>query len=134
MAVETITISFNHGFRGTLKTEKQDVLVGSHETGISPYNMLFGALGSCLYATFLEIARKKQLTYTNVDVIVSGTKREEIPTTLNYVKVEMVVYNPSDTTGLEKTAKLAAKYCSIYETLSKVATMETIIRFEKEDV
>lgn len=132
MAVETITIAYNHGFRGTLKTEKQDVLVGSHETGISPYNMLFGALGSCLYATFLEISRKKQLKYTNCDVIVSGTKREEIPTTLNYVKVELVIHNPSDELGLEKSAKLATKYCSIYETLSKVAQMETVVRFERD--
>lgn len=133
MAVETITIAFNHGFRGTLKTEKQDVLVGSHETGITPYNMMFGALGSCLYATFLEIARKKQLKYTKCDVIVSGTKREEVPTTLNYVKVELVVHNPSEELGLEKSAKLAAKYCSIYETLSKVANMETVVRFVKDE-
>jgi putative redox protein len=97
---------------------------------MKPYHLLFGAVASCFYATFISVANKMRLSFSNVEIEVNGHKRDETPATLDYVKIEMVVYSGSDEEKLRKAAELGAKYCSIHETISKVAQIDLVVTFE----
>ncbi len=132
MAVDNILLEFNPTFQGTLTSPSGSIALGDRENGLQPYHLLFGALGSCFYATFLSIAIKKKLTFSRATLVVSGNKRTEIPTTLENTKIELVVYNPSDEAQLIKSAELGAKYCSIHETISKVSKMDLVVEFRTE--
>lgn len=59
-------------------------------------------------------------------------KRTEVPTTLETGLIKLIVKNPSNEEQFEKSAKLASKYCSIYETVSKVADLSLEVEFVKE--
>jgi putative redox protein len=60
----------------------------------------------------------------------NGTKRDETPATLDYVKIDMVIYNGNDEEKLKKAAELGAKYCSIHETDSKVSKVDLVVTFK----
>lgn len=122
---------FTSGFHGELITPKATAKVGSKENELAPYDMLFGALASCLYATFIEIAVKKRIHFDAAHITVDGKKRETIPTTLEWVNVVITITNADAGAekGLEQAARLAAEYCSIYQTLSHVAEMKCEIDF-----
>ena len=49
------TIRFENGFNGELLLDEGSVKIGRTPGGAAPYDMLYGALASCLYATFLGI-------------------------------------------------------------------------------
>lgn len=71
-----------------------------------------------------------RLSFTDVDIEVSGNKRDETPATLDHVTIKMVIYNGNDQAKLTKAAELGAQYCSIHETISKVANIELVVTFE----
>lgn len=132
MKTDSIKLEFNEGFKGTLTSPTSTISVGKTDNGIQPYHMLYGALGSCFYATFLSVAEKMRLEFSRSEIEISGSKRESYPTTLDHVKVELTIYNPSHEEKLTKAAQNGAKYCSIYETLSQVAEMELVVLFKEE--
>ena len=55
------TIRFENGFNGELLLDEGSVKIGRTPGGAAPYDMLYGALASCLYATFLGILEKKRI-------------------------------------------------------------------------
>lgn len=132
MKADTVKLVFNNEFVGEMTSPTGTIKLGSQENGMAPYHLLFGSIASCFYATFLSIATKMRLSFTDVSIEVSGNKRDETPATLDYVKIDMVIYNGSDETKLHKAAELGAKYCSIHETVSKVAQIELVISFENK--
>jgi putative redox protein len=132
MKADTVTLKFDKDFVGEMTSPTGTIKLGSQENGMKPYHLLFGAVASCFYATFISVANKMRLTFTDVDIEVNGNKRDETPATLDYVKIEMVVYNGSDETKLIKAAELGAKYCSIHETISKVAKIDLITTFKNK--
>lgn len=129
MAKKEVALEFSNEFLGTLKAPRGTAAIGVEEGTLEPYDLLFGALGSCLYATFLEIARKKRIGFEKAEMQVSGTKREEIPTTLKEVHVSMTVHGAEKEKGLVQAMQLATEYCSIYTTISKVAEMTYTLNF-----
>jgi len=129
MAVQKIEVKFSDGFRGELVTSKTTAAVGTGENALAPYDMLLGALATCLYSTFLDVIEKKRISIDSSNVIVTGKKRKDIPTTLEWVKVIIEVKNTSNEKGVLKAAELAKKYCSVYETVSKVAGMTLEVKF-----
>lgn len=129
MAIQKNNIKFTNEFNGELITERGNVKIGSGNGEVYPYDMLFGALASCLYATFLDVAKKKHIEYKSVDIEVTGEKRTETPTTLKWVNVKMIIKDAQKEAGLIKSAELAAKYCSIYQTIALVADMNLEIEF-----
>ncbi len=131
MKTDTIQLNFKQGFIGEMISPTSHVAIGDQDNGAQPYHLLYGALGSCFYATFLSVSQKMRLTFDHSTLEISGTKRETLPTTLDYVKIEMVVYGANDEEKMLKAAQLGAKHCSIHETISKVATMDLVVRFEK---
>jgi putative redox protein len=132
MKADTITLTFDNRFDGEMVSPTGTVPLGSREQGVASYHLLFGALASCFYATFLSVADKMRLVFTDASIEVSGDKRDEVPATLEHVTIKMVVRNGSDETKLKKAAELGAKYCSIHETVSKVAKIDLDVSFENE--
>lgn len=128
-------IQFKNTFEGTLKASRVDVNIGMKEGEASPYELLFGALASCLYATFLEVLDKKKLSFESCTINVTGDKRKIVPTTLEWVKVEFRMTGAKDLETKEKaftkSAELATKYCSIFQTLAQVAEMDHSITFNQ---
>ena len=128
-----VNMEFDYAFKGILKAKRGTVDIGIEEGTIEPYDMVFGALGSCLYSTFLDIAVKKKIVYEGVRMKVSGEKRTEVPTTLKTVNVEVTVINPEKEKGLDQAMRLATEYCSVYQTLAHVAEMSYSLNFEYTD-
>ncbi|QUI24388.1 OsmC family protein [Vallitalea pronyensis] len=130
MAEKSIHVQFKDGFKGELIAPNDKVNIGVEKGTLAPYDMLFGGLASCMYATFLEIAEKKRIHFDSADIEVTGEKRTEIPTTLKWVNVKVTIKNAEKEKGLIKAMEIAANYCSIYQTISKVAEMSWDIEFE----
>lgn len=130
MKADTVKLKFDSNYIGELSSPTGTIKLGSQENGMKPYHLLFGALASCFYATFLSVAEKMRVSFTDVDIEVSGNKRDETPATLDQVTIKMVVYNGTDFTKLKRAADLGAQYCSIHETISKVAHMDLSVTFE----
>jgi len=130
MKADNVKLSFDKNFVGEMTSPTGTIKLGSQENGMKPYHLLFGAIASCFYATFLSVASKMRLEFSDVEIEVSGNKRDETPATLDHVTIAMVIYNGNDEAKLRKAADLGAKYCSIHETVSKVAQIDLVITFE----
>ncbi len=131
MALDNIKLTMDSNYVGELESPTAKIKMGDQDNGMMPYHLLFGALASCFYATFLSIATKKKLSFDKAEIEVSGTKGtgKEI-NLLEEVKIEMEITNPSNEEALIKSAELGAKFCSIHETISKVANIELQVRFK----
>lgn len=127
-----VSINFKEGFKGLGETDKGfELKIGSDKSSATPYDLLFMALGSCLYSTFEDIAKKKKISYDNVKIEITGEKRDEVPATLKTCHIIFEVIKASNEKGLEKAMELATKYCSIFQTISHVSEMTWEISFSK---
>ncbi|MBN2218897.1 MAG: OsmC family protein [Kosmotogaceae bacterium] len=115
-------VDFKDGFSGTGITDS-DYRIRIGKEGAAPYDLLLMSLASCLYATFLDILKKKKVEIVSTEIELSGEKREEIPTTLKLcqIKIRVCGVDASYRSSLEKSFELATKYCSVYKTISSVA-------------
>jgi len=130
MAVRKADVYFENTFKGVLDVPKGKVPIGVEEGTVEPYDLLFGALASCLYATFLDVAEKKKIGFESARIEVTGEKRTEVPTVLTWVDTKMIIKGAEKEAGLEKSYELATKYCSIYQTIAQVAEMSWSVEFE----
>ena len=126
------TISFNSKHEGRLEAENGETAVSFKGNGFQPYELLLGGYASCLHATFLGIAKKKRLSFDDVTYDVYSTKREEVPTLLNYVKttVTFTGVEEKSESKIIKSLELAEKYCSISAMINGVAEMEFEYNFK----
>lgn len=125
-----LTIKTNYSpDKYTLENERAIVGIGSKPGEFYPYDLLLGALSSCFYYTLIEILEKRKVEIPIVEVIVTGEKRTEVPTTLEWVNMEITVTGKVDEKQFQRSVDLAAKYCSIHETISKVAKMSHEVKF-----
>lgn len=129
MALADITMTFDPNYVGVMHAPNGDVLLGMQDGGMEPYHLLFGALGSCYYATFLVMSRKMKADFDHVDIKISGNKRDAEIATLEHVQIDMKIYGGDNEKSLMKCAELGAKYCSIHSTISKVAEMKLNVTF-----
>lgn len=127
-----VKLDMKNYFSGTLNGEKGKLEYGTRKEQFLPYELLYGALGSCMHATFISIADKMRLKYDDAQYDITGKKRDEVPTMLTDVWVTVTISNPSDEKKLIKAMNLAADYCSIYNTLKNIATMHLDIKFEEK--
>lgn len=130
MAVDNVQLSFTNEFVGEMTSPSGKVLIGTQENGMRPYHLLFGALGSCFYSTFLAIANKKRLTFEKAEVEVSGEKRAGEVQTLEHVKIVITIYGGDNEVQLTRSAELGTRFCSIHNTISQVAKMDLEVLFK----
>ncbi len=130
MSETRVSLSFQREFSGVLKAEKGEVKIGKGwESSLKPYDLMLGALGSCFYHTFVDIADKMRLEYEGADLQIHGVKREEVPTTLKTVDMVFEIKGAKEQKGFERAARLAGKYCSVHQTISKVADIKIELKF-----
>lgn len=124
-----IQINYNGHNEGTLKAT-EDTAVGA--VGLKPYEMVLGGLGACLNYTFQDVLDKMRTEVGGVDYDITGIKREEVPTILKEVIVKVTVsgVDESKQKKVEKAWQKATEYCSMYETLSRVAVMKPSLTFK----
>jgi putative redox protein len=125
-------ISFNSKHEGLLQAANGKTNISYKGNGFEPYELLLGGYASCLHATFLGIAKKKRLVFTDVTYDVYSTKREEVPTMLNYVKTTITFtgVEESKQQPIIKSMELAEKYCSISAMINGIADMEFHYEFK----
>ena len=130
MSATTVKLSFGRAFEGVLEAERAQAHIGKNQDGkFRPYDWMLGALGACYYATFVGIADKMKLAYDRAEIDISGIKREEVPTTLETVDMKVIIHGAQDQKGFDRASQLAAKYCSVHETIAKVATINLDVSF-----
>lgn len=120
------TISFNSKHEGVLQANEHQTNISYKGNGFEPYELFLGGFASCLHATFLGIAKKKRIEFEDVTYEVYATKREEVPTLLNYVKTTITFTGVLETKqdAIIKSMQLAENYCSISAMIKGIATME----------
>ena len=116
------TIHFENGFHGVYCVQDQVLRIG-HE-GIQPYDMTFGAVASCFYATFLGVLEEHGITVRSAEVTVDGRKRTEVPTTLEYLKLTLKPETDAPKEELEVCMQEALRRCSMVATIKAVAQVE----------
>lgn len=122
-------IKFKDGFHGTYVVGDQTLLIGHDHIG--PYDMTYGALAGCLYATFLGVCKERGLVVKSGDVHVEGRKRETIPMMLEYVKIDAYIESDNDLTALTSAFEEATNRCSMYQTIAQVAKMDWHVHLKK---
>lgn len=113
-----------------LETYRAALRYGSGRDEFFPYDLLLGALSACFYATLRDILEKQKAEIPSVEITITGEKRTEVPTTLKWVNMEINVKGEVNQKQFSRAVDLAAKYCSIHETISKVAVMSHEVHFE----
>ncbi len=93
-----------------------------------PYEYLLGALSGCFYLTMLSI--KHSVRWTDVEITVTGIKRDAAPSTLEKTTLAITAEGVTDEEEFRALAKQASEECSIYNTISRVSEMEIIITFK----
>lgn len=125
-----VQLHFDQGFNGSATADRSSLAINEAGIGFVPYELLYSALGSCVHATFLGIAEKMRVQFDSMDYHITGVKREEIPTFLVECTMTVTVKNASDQAKFEKAFTLGTEYCSIFNTLKKVAEMKVIFIHE----
>lgn len=121
----TERISFNDHFSGSTCSSENSIQIELGKFGAKPYELAMTALVSCFYSTFMDVALKKRLEWKKVDIDINWSKDlESSPQFLKQAHLNISL--EGDLTKEEKYKKsfeLAAKYCSLYQTFSKVAEL-----------
>lgn len=130
----TAQIEFKKDFKGKLILREGEIGIGIEPNEARPYDLLQGALVSCLHSTLLEILVKKHIEIESVSYRVSGEKRDEIPTTLKSVTIEAEFITGASEEQIQKSMELACKYCSVYNTLAQVAEMKINLSIKPNDL
>ncbi len=125
----TAILDFKNTFQGQLQLREGVINIGLADDEARPYDLLQGALVSCLHSTFLDILEKKRLSIEFAHYEVEGEKRDDVPTTLKSVHV-VVTLPLGNEEAMIKSMELAKKYCSVFNTISQVAEMSLEIRFK----
>lgn len=101
-----------------------------HEYGTTgPYDYLLGALSGCLYHTFKSLAVKFRIEWEDLQFEVNSEKRDDTPQMLKEVHLDAVIKSSSDQATVTKCFETSTRYCSVYQTISKVAEMHWSLKF-----
>jgi len=100
------------------------ISIGPGPEKAAPYELLFAALSGCLYDTFASVAEKTKVVLPPVEFDISGEKRDADVATLETCLIKVTVKGAVDEKRVTKAFETATRYCSIFQTLSQVATMQ----------
>ena len=93
--------------------------IGGQELGVRPMELVLMALGSCSVFDLVSILKKQRQEVQNVDVEISGNRRETIPNIFTDIHIKFTLEGTIDKEKAEKAAELAVKkYCSAHDMLA----------------
>jgi len=127
-----VKVSFDNGANGVLENKRGKTDISFDGKALAPYDLFLGGFASCLHATFKSIVEKKRIPFESASYTVVGIKREEVPTFLKEViiNIEMTGVEKSKEKSIIKSMALAERYCSISSLVDKVAEMKFEIVFK----
>ncbi len=127
-----VKMVFDNQMHGIITGHHGSSQIGPAEGALAAYDMVLGGLGSCLNHTFQSVLDKKKLKIHGINYDIKGIKREEIPTTLKTVDVAVTIsgIDEDEQSKVEKAFEMATRYCSVYQTISQVATMNYTVNFK----
>ncbi|MDC7245344.1 MAG: OsmC family protein [Sphaerochaetaceae bacterium] len=116
---------------GTLLTDRgSTVPLSNAQDGFAPYELLLGGLSFCLFKTYESIAQKMKFTYDGVSMDITGIKSDEKVALLKTVRIDVVAKGVEEKAKFTKAFEIATRYCSVFNTLSKIAEMKWDIDFQ----
>lgn len=94
--------------------------IGGQELGVRPMELVLMALGSCSVFDLVSILEKQRQVIDDVDIEVSGNRRDTIPNVFTDIHIKFLVSGKDiDLVKAEKAAELAVKkYCSVHDMLA----------------
>lgn len=93
--------------------------IGGQEQGVRPMELVLMALGSCSVFDLVSILEKQRQQVENVDVEVTGNRRETIPNIFTDIHLKFLLSGEIQLEKAEKAAELAVKkYCSVHDMLA----------------
>lgn len=94
--------------------------IGGQELGVRPMELVLMALGSCSVFDLVSILQKQRQVIDDVDVEVSGNRRDAIPNVFTDIHIKFLLSGKDiDLAKSEKAAELAVKkYCSVHDMLA----------------
>lgn len=93
--------------------------VGGEGKGSRPMELVLMALGSCSVFDLSIILQKQRQNIEDIQVKVSGKRREEIPNIFTDIHIAFSLKGTIDIDKANKAAELAVKkYCSVHDMLA----------------
>ncbi len=93
--------------------------IGGQELGVRPMELVLMALGSCSVFDLVSILKKQRQDVQDIDVEVSGNRREAISNIFTDIHIRFMITGTVDREKAEKAAELAVKkYCSVHDMLA----------------
>lgn len=132
MKTDQIKLEFQNEAKGKVIAPRGEIKIGDGEGEYAPYHLLYGALGSCYYYTFLALCRKQKLEFDKVKVTIDGEKHESSVALLKEVIVDVEIWSKDNKDRITKAAGQGAKYCSIYNTIQSIPA-EVILKVKVHD-
>ena len=109
--------------RGAHKLKSDEIpLFGGEDTGPMPTELLLASLASCMALAVAHVARKREITLSDIKVEVSAEKDLKA---FRFDEINVLVWADLSQTRLEDLVKRAKGYCFVTNTLLRGVTVNT---------
>ena len=93
--------------------------IGGKERGLTPMELLAGALASCISIDILMILNKQNIELDNYSVSVDAKKKNSVPSPFEKIHLVFSIDAKIDLLKVERAIQLSIdKYCSVKESLN----------------
>ena len=108
---------------------------GGQNAGAQPMELLLISLAGCTGMDVISILEKKRQKITRLQIRVEGIRQDEHPRVYTDVTITYVVTGHRvDPTAVARAIELSVtRYCPLYATVSKTATMHTTYEVHEAD-
>jgi len=128
-----VNVNFGSGFNGISSSDRSPYTFEVGKEKAYPYELAMSGLISCFYSTFMDVAVKKRLKWESCEIEMNYTK--ELESTPNFLKKAEISIRlkiiEGEEKAFDKSFEMAAKYCSLYQTFSKVADVTWKASYQK---
>ena len=93
--------------------------IGGKEKGLTPMELLAGALASCISIDILMILNKQSIELDNYSVSVDAKKKNSVPSPFEEIHLVFTMNKEIDLNKVQRAIQLSIdKYCSVKESLN----------------
>jgi putative redox protein len=93
--------------------------IGGKERGLTPMELLAGALASCISIDILMILNKQNIEPDNYSVSVDAKKKNSVPSPFEKIHLVFTMNKEIDLNKIQRAIELSIdKYCSVKESLN----------------
>jgi len=93
--------------------------IGGKEKGLTPMELLAGALAACISIDILMILNKQSIELDNYSVSVDAKKKNSVPSPFEEIHLVFTMNKEIDLNKVQRAIQLSIdKYCSVKESLN----------------